>query len=520
MAAIIADFTLPAKITTIYDILAWYDTPVAYEFATAVPNVLTYNFGLGFLIDVISERTKDFLLPYQTFLDKTGYDFSLRFLNNKSSYSNSYSFLLRNNIQVLNLSSSNAFTFPYDSSFAAEHSTISFTLKYDIYKQRVRDKDFYLRYQIDRSVKTNFDFTLSFRTRTTPLAILQDIEFITNLDETMDLQLTLDPSLLDITGYNLVVDNGNRYLKYTTPINMGQDILEGAVHSDYEYTLVIPPFLDAASNPEIMEEDINYLDGRYGWSNAEADVDFASGGLMASGAFSSLPGRYPYALDRILVPILISIPGRYAFDMVSPGGQGILYLIDASTDRVVHISKCFDRNSDQARLVATLDSGTYHVVACTHENIDLGPGIDATFSITGLGPDFGQFQLTGEDGYSMGDANLPVDILFSISSAIITIRDISTESSISVELLHSDLSRLDTTWQSYIPPQEEVGYEPSVMVLQSPSMRFQIRLPDPCCFNNKIKLDGASLCRVPDYFEDDPYIPYVEPEIDCYTDTT
>jgi hypothetical protein len=95
----------------------------------------------------------------------------------------------------------------------------------------------------------------------------------------------------------------------------------------------------------------------------------------------------------------------------------------------------------------------------------------------------------------------PVTATFSEGSVAISITDIDTEASLSLSVVREDMSQLDAKWKTLIPMSEinsDFGYS-AIMELDSPVLRVQLVLPDPCCLSKKITMDSfGNICFVPE----------------------
>lgn len=82
----------------------------------------------------------------------------------------------------------------------------------------------------------------------------------------------------------------------------------------------------------------------------------------------------------------------------------------------------------------------------------------------------------------------------------IKIQDVDMDASLSVSVVESDLKQLPTKWKSMIPRYEidKENEETDLTVLDSPVMRVQLLLPDPCCLGKKVSVDSlGNACFIP-----------------------
>lgn len=94
----------------------------------------------------------------------------------------------------------------------------------------------------------------------------------------------------------------------------------------------------------------------------------------------------------------------------------------------------------------------------------------------------------------------PVTMTLVSDATVVKVEDIDMDSSLSVSVVDSNLEQVPTKWRSMIP-RHEIDQENAVVnltVLDSPVMRVQLLLPDPCCLSKKLSVNSlGNACFIP-----------------------
>ena len=483
-----------------------FESPLTINMITSLTGISASSFDLRYLSDFISPVEYRFSSKYRIKLDDTEFNFNFPYVLNKETRSVSSTFRLSYSLPLID-TTEHTFKSRYKLYIAdAKKRAKSFVLKYKVSKSRQTFSNFQTSYKLEYSNIFERNFNFPYSARLIPVEIQTSSNFLDNGDGTYNYVTDIDMSNQRVGNYNIVVDNGSRYLKYLVNTNCGQHIAEGPITVNYNYTIDIPSFTPASSDIEYLPQDIKYYDGRFGWSNAEISSDWAEGTLIAATAFTSLLGPKPYATTDHTHVILVTSgnEGYYVFDYEVDAYTPILYLLDNSNNRIIHVSKehSAEGSKFRHRLIAFLMPGDYTLIARTLVEGDQIPGPDAPYSIHGFGRQYGNTEIADRlisHGYQL-DNEVPEDgVTFEINSINIEIENIDMDSSLSFSILDRDFSPVGVKWSSLIP-KAEAGIESysDVATLSSRVLRLKMKLPDECCFGRKLSLDEfETFCRIP-----------------------
>jgi hypothetical protein len=476
-------------------------TPFEVNMLTASINMTTNSFSLRWRTNGLRTDISNFRFGYQLKLDKTVYQFNLRYRSNREMIQVIYGMF--KNTYSINLVRVNANTFTFRSRvdrIGTIRDVKTFNLRYKTTKGKVVVKEYDMPYIIEHANTFVKEFNIQYRVRLVP----NELDTILAIDQG-SLNLDIDVSQLVPASYKIIIDNGNRYLDYRVTTSFGQNITGEPINVEYAYTKIIPPYVPSGTEIEFLNQDVKYYDGINGWSQLSFDIEYGTGIPIFASALNSMPGPKPYSMNRTSHSVSVYNAGHYIFDYTTASvNEPILYLIENTGNRVIKMSSGVPLATNSCRLSAYLPIGAYTLVPASAVEADLAlNAVDTTYVINAIGPDFGTSSENMIDSiinYGFKEEEIPdLGATFSVHSMRVSMTGIDIDSSVSWTILNMDLSSIGTKFRSVIPREEmaEIGYSPDVFVMPGNVLRAKIKIPNSCCFANKLSIDDfETTCRV------------------------
>lgn len=499
------EFTLSYELEEL--ILTIFEPPFLFEFTTYYSLASEYTFKLPYQIEGVILDEHIFRCKYKIDRGFDNIQFTLRYKSNIIPVESLNFFTCSYKIEKTKQEDI-SFNLSYRNSFLSNNTVdVLFRLPYTYYKQKFNEEDFTFRYKVQKYTETEIILPIVYNLRFVELQTIVNQDIVDNGNGGKDLMVQLDPTLFNTGHYHILIDNGNRYLKYILETNIGHDASKKTVDITYDASIDVTPLYTPANTEEIHTVgSVDNFNGYYGWENMSVeDITPNSGTLVFSESLISKHGETPYSIDRRSVDLALS-GGPYIFDLDITGTSitPVLYLIDTLNNRVIRASE-YNSELMETRIIVNLPVGTYKLVPTVKE---IGPASGNSFSITAYGPEYNPIP-NYNFGFSLGGDIDPI-YNYSINEFNIVAKNIDETSSISLTLLDHNFNVVSGSWNSIIP--NALIDSPEISYIISERYKFKIPFVDNCCFTRKVTIDPLDrVCRLPETNNDEVYtVVYVD----------